>query len=281
MPTLVIHGGAGAREGAHSRYEEYATHLTLILEHSFQVLQRSNARNAMLHAVRSLEDDPIFNAGTGSRIQRDGRIRMSAAMMGAAACELSGVINIEEVAYPIEVAELLSRERHKVLAGAGAQRFAREHGVPAHDPVTPHRLAEFEKKRTGTRGTVGAVALDEDGDLWVGTSTGGVGYELPGRVSDSATVAGTYAGSTVGISCTGAGEDIVNHAAAARVVTRVEDGLTLDEAVSKTIAEANARGFEYGLIALDRTGAVATGETEGVTTLFAIHDGTTIRTFLS
>lgn len=281
MPTLVIHGGAGAREGAHSRYEEYAEHLIAILERSYLILQQSDARAAMLHAVRALEDDPIFNAGTGSRIQRDGRIRMSAAMMGAAALELSGVINIEEVAHPIEVAQLLAGERHRVLAGEGAQRFAREHGIAAHDPATPHRRAEFENRHAGTRGTVGAVALDGDGDLWVGTSTGGVGYELPGRVSDSATVAGTYAGPTLGVSCTGTGEHIVNHAAAARVVTRVEDGFTLDEAVSKTIAEANTRGFEYGLIALDRSGMVATGETEGITALFAIHDGTTIRTFLS
>ena len=281
IPTLVIHGGAGAREGVHSRYEEYAAHLAAILEASYPVLRQGNARDAMLHAIRLLEDDPIFNAGTGSRIQRDGRIRMSAAIMGAETLELSGVINIEAVAHPVDVAQLLAGEKHKVLAGDGALRFARERGLAAHDPATPHRLAEFERKRAGTRGTVGAVALDGEGDLWVGTSTGGVGYELPGRVSDSATVAGTYAGPTVGVSCTGTGEHIVNHAAAARVVTRVEDGSSLGEAVSKTISEANGRGFEYGLIALDRSGAVATGETDGITTVYAIHDGTAIRTFLS
>lgn len=280
MQTLVIHGGAGAREGAHSRFEEYATHLASILERSYPVLQRSNAREGMLHTIRLLEEDPIFNAGTGSRIQRDGKIRMSAAIMGSSALEFSGVINIEDVAHPIEVAQLLGREGHKVLAGEGAQHFAREHGVAAYDPLTSHRLAEFESRRVGTSGTVGAVALDADGDLWVGTSTGGVGFEIPGRVSDSATVAGNYAGHTAGVSCTGTGEHIVNHAAAARVVTRVEDGQSLTEAVNKTIAEANVRGCEYGLIALDRSGTVATGQTDGITTVFAVHDGTTIRTFL-
>jgi L-asparaginase len=100
-------------------------------------------------------------------------------------------------------------------------------------------------------------------------------------VSDSATVAGTYASALAGVSCTGRGEHIVNQAAAARIVTRVEDGLSLQEAVTRTIQEGNALQYAYGLISLDREGRIETGKTDWVDALFyACHDGNRISTFL-
>lgn len=277
--ALIIHGGAGAREGLHTGMRDYGRSLDRILPEAWEMLQQAGAREAVLHAVRLLEDDPLFNAGLGSRLQRDGVARMSAALMGGVEARFSGVINVERVRHPVDIAAALSGEDHRVLAGTQAIQFARSRGMTDFDPVTPHRLAEHQGRLAGKTGTVGAVALDRDGRIWAATSTGGVGFETPGRVSDSATVAGTYADSEVGVSCTGIGEHIVDHGAAMRVAVRVIDGMALDAAIGRTIAEADRRGFEYGLIAVDRRGTAMAGSSRGVTTLWAAHDDNGRRDF--
>jgi len=272
-PVLVIHGGAGAREGHHTTFRLYARSLDRIVEDAWQVLCSDGSREAVLHAIRLLEEDPIFNAGLGSRLQKDGHVRMSAALMDGVAGRFSGVVNVEEVEHPIDIAAALADHEHRVLAGPPATDFARNVlEMNVFDPRTPHRLGEHQACATGKTGTVGAVALDADGSIWVGTSTGGVGYEIPGRMSDSATVAGTYANALAGVSCTGQGEHIVDHAAAARVLTRVCDGMSLATAVDKTIAEANRESLDYGLIGLDREGHALAAQTSDMTTLFCIRD---------
>jgi L-asparaginase len=198
---------------------------------------------------------------------------MSAALMDGVAGRFSGVVNVEEVEHPIDIAASLGDQEHRVLAGPPATDFARNVlEMSAFDPRTPHRLDEHRSRETGRTGTVGAVALDADGSIWAGTSTGGVGYEIPGRMSDSATVAGTYANALAGVSCTGQGEHIVDHAAAARVLTRVCDGMSLAAAVDKTIAEADRQSLDYGLIGLDREGHALAAQTSDMTTLFCIRD---------
>jgi L-asparaginase len=271
-PTLIIHGGAGAREGSHASFERYQRSLLTIRQQAWDVLQADGAQAAVLAAVRLLEDDPVFNAGLGSRLQRDGIARMSAALMDGETEAFAGVINIESVRHPIDVAAALSGARHSVLAGAHATAFARSLGMPEFDPITEHRLQEHRQQLAGETGTVGAIALDVDGGLCAGTSTGGVGHEIPGRVSDSATVAGTYASRVAGVSCTGVGEHIVNHGAAVRIVTRIEDGASLQQAVSRTIAEADRRQLEYGLIALDHSGKSIAACTRNMVTLFASRE---------
>jgi len=141
------------------------------------------------------------------------------------------------------------------------------------DPVTSVRREEHRLRQASGHGTVGAVALDETGTICAGTSTGGTGFESAGRVSDSATVAGNYASEHVGISCTGIGEEIVDLAAAARTAARVAEGLDVAAAVEKTIAEAIAREYRFGMIALDRQGRTAPGETPGVRVTWARYDG--------
>lgn len=277
---LIIHGGAGAREGLHTGMQDYGRSLHRILPQAWSVLQQAGAREAVLHAVRLLEDDPLFNAGLGSRLQRDGVARMSAALMDGATGRFSGVINVERVRHPVDVAAALGGEQHRVLAGEQATAFARLRGMSDFDPVTPHRLAEYRRRLAGKTGTVGAVAVDRDGRIWAATSTGGVGFETPGRVSDSATVAGNYADSVVGVSCTGVGEHIVDHGAAMRVAVRVVDGMTLEAAIGRTIAEADRRGLEYGLIAVDGHGITKAGSTRGITTLWASRDQSGQRDFL-
>ena len=145
---------------------------------------------------------------------------MSAAIMDTDNYVLSGVINVEQVQNPIIVADQLGDATHTMLAGAHATAFARSQGIEEFDVVTRHRRQEWEDGLTGRTGTVGAVALDDNGVLCAATSTGGVGHETAGRVSDAPTVAGTYACDAVGISCTGVGEEIVNQAVAVRIATR-------------------------------------------------------------
>lgn len=279
--ALIIHGGAGAREGGHANDARYGESLRRILSLAWGVLENSGAREGVLHAVRLLEEDPLFNAGFGSRLQSDGVARMSAAIMDGAAGRFSGVINVEAVRHPIDVAAVLGGERYTVLAGEHATRYARALGMPEFDPVTPHRLAEYRRRAAGDTGTVGAAALDREGRIWAATSTGGVGFETPGRVSDTPTVAGTYADATCGVSCTGVGEHIVDHAAAARVTVRVADGMDLASAVRRTLQEADARRLAYGLIAVDAQGRTCAGSSESVTTLWAARDAEGQRDFLS
>lgn len=279
-PVLIIHGGAGNREGRHARFSDYASHLTAIVAAGEQILLRQGAQAAVHDAIQKLEDDPIFNAGTGSRVQHDGIIRMTAALMDSQLRSLSGVINIERVQHPIAVASLLRGQKHSVLAAQQATAFARQHGFVDYDPLTEFRYQEYLAASSGRTGTVGAVAVDEQGILCAGTSTGGVGNETAGRVSDSGTVAGTYASAHLGVSCTGVGEQIVNHAAAARVVVRVEDGMPLADAVNKTMQEAEALDYHYGLIALARNGSWAAPQTSSVTTLYAVSSAGVITTFL-
>jgi L-asparaginase len=289
-PRLVIHGGLGRQEGNYeyrdphtgeTRERSADFHLALgrVLVEAWPVLIARGSREAVLTAVRAMEDDPLFNAGRGSKLQSDGQIRMSAGLMDGGASLFSGAVNAQGVRHPIDLAAALAAEANTVLAGVMATQYARNHGHELRDPFTPERVAEHERRVHGEHGTVGAVALGADGAIVAGTSTGGVGGETPGRVSDTPTVAGTYASGSAGASCTGCGEDITNHAAAARVVVRVEDGASLAQAVSRSIAEANARGWSLGLIALDAQGHVEVGHTDGALVLFAVHDGEEPRTF--
>ncbi len=276
---LIIHGGAGGREGRHVQMDAYDASVRRIVAEAFETLRTRGARAAVIHAVQLLEDDPIFNAGTGSRLQRDGAARMSAAMMDSRARSLAAIINVEEVRNPIMVVDRLRDARHPMLAAEHATAFARAEGFEPYDVVTTHRREEWEQGLAGSTGTVGAVALDADGLLCAGTSTGGVGLEVPGRVSDAPTVAGTYASPAAAISCTGKGEQIVNQAVAARIVTRVDDGATLAGAAARTITDGDALAYRYGLIALDADGAHFAGQTAGVTTVYAVTDGETLTTF--
>jgi len=290
QPRLILHGGAGTLEGnvpdmnstgsEADRLRAFHIALEEISKEAYEVLLDQTAEAAVLCAVGLLEDNPLFNAGTGAKLQADGIARLSAGLMDGGNNRFSGVVNVQQVRHPIELAQQLGNQKHKVLAGEPATLFARNLGIPEHDPITPERLTEHKQRIQGKSGTVGAVALDRNGSLFAGTSTGGIGGETPGRMSDCATVAGTYASSMAGVSCTGIGEEIVNTAAAAKIVTRVEDGLALEKAVNKTIDEADQRDYRFGLIALDGSGHWQVGCTHNTTVLYAIHDGQTIRTFL-
>ena len=282
MEQLIIHGGAGSLEGKLENAQIMHDSLCKIWEESFDLLQKGTAEETVCHAIRMLEDDPIFNAGTGSKLQADGQVRMSSALMDGTNNRFSGVINVQNIRNPIEAAALLSKEENTVLSGTQATDFCRKNGMDDYNPVTQERLEDYKKRCSGKHGTVGTVALDNEGHIFAGTSTGGIGYEIPGRVSDCPTVAGTYASTKAGVSCTGIGEQITQQAAAAKIVTRVEDGMPLHDAVTLTMSESNKFSYLFGLISLDSEGHVEVGKTEALDEVFyAFHDNNRIRTFFA
>lgn len=253
---LIIHGGFFSESSTNVETKiAKQKALERIVKNSFDYLKSHSAIETVVFAVSQLEDDELFNAGIGSQIQSDGKIRMSAALMDGSSQKMSGVINIEEVKNPIQVAATLLPFDDRILGGSGATNFARQHGFEKFSTEIPQRKAEYEAKlkSLGT-GTVGCVALDKEGKLAVGTSTGGKGFEIPGRISDSATVAGNYANELCGVSLTGVGEDIVSNATAAKIVTRITDGFTLEMAFNKTFSELKPYDGFAGAIAIDNLG---------------------------
>ena len=255
---LIIHGGFFSESSTnHETKVAKQQALLRIVKDSYNYLKTHTALETVVYAVSLLEDDDLFNAGIGSQIQNDGKIRMSASLMDGSTMKMSGVINIEEIKNPIQVAQVLLNYEDKILGGSGATNFAREYGFAQFSTEIPQRREEFEAKLAATRiGTVGCVALDNEGKIAVATSTGGKGFEMPGRISDSATVAGNYANEFCGVSLTGVGEDIVSGAVAAKIVTRVTDGFTLDKAFEKTFAELLPFDGFAGAIGIDNKGTI-------------------------
>lgn len=258
MSKIIIHGGFFS-ESSTSLATKIAKQQALmrIVKDSYAYLQNHSALETVVYAVSQLEDDELFNAGIGSQIQSDGKIRMSASLMNGESQKMSGVINIEEVKNPIQVAQVLMQVDDRILGGSGATNFARKHGFESFSTEIPQRRAEYEAKLAslGT-GTVGCVALDKNGKIAVATSTGGKGFEIPGRISDSATVAGNYANEFCGVSLTGVGEDIVSNATAAKIVTRVTDGFSIEKAFEKTFAELKPYDGFAGAIGIDKQGNI-------------------------
>ncbi|RRJ92451.1 isoaspartyl peptidase/L-asparaginase [Flavobacterium macacae] len=255
---IIIHGGFFSESStSHETKVAKQNALVRIAKDSYEFLKTHSALETVVFAVSQLEDDELFNAGIGSQIQSDGKIRMSASLMDGFTHKMSGVINIEEVKNPVQVAQVLLDFDDKVLGGSGATNFARKQGFEVFSTEIPQRRSEYEAKlaSSGT-GTVGCVALDKDGKIAVATSTGGKGFEIPGRISDSATVAGNYANEFCGVSLTGVGEDIVSGAVATKIVTRVTDGFSLKEAFEKTFNELKPFDGFAGAIAIDKEGNI-------------------------
>lgn len=277
---LLIHGGFFS-EFSQSNEVKLAKQQAMerIAKSSYEFLKTHSAVETVVFAVEQLENDSLFNAGIGSQIQSDGVIRMSASLMDGNTKKFSGVINIQEVKNPIRIAEHLMDVDDRVLGGEGANGYAAKNGFEPFSTEIPERRAEYESKRAslGT-GTVGCVALDSNGKLAAATSTGGKGFEIPGRISDSATVAGNYANSDCAVSCTGVGEDIVSGAVASKIVTRVSDGFSIDKAFNKTFDELKEFDGFAGAIGLDNEGNMFWQESHPKI-VFAAYDGNSFTVF--
>lgn len=299
QPKLIIHGGAGSSLQGKGGAEAVRRSLNTIVADLYDRLQQGiSAEEAVVRGCQLLEDEPRFNAGTGSVLQSDGQVRMSASLMSGAAQRFSGVINVSRVKNPILLAQFLQTCADRTLSDLGAAYLLRELHLPDHDPLTELRLHEWLQERKGNfqrsmagvvaedeitsddsalsspsgRGTIGVVVLDSQGRIAAGTSTGGKGFERIGRVSDSAMPAGNYATSEAGVSCTGIGEDIIDECLAARIVVRVIDGADLKAAFTRSLTEAYDNQRDLGAIGLDHTGAIAWGKTSDIL-LAAYHNG--------
>jgi len=259
-PAILVHGGAGRRAAdsdaaADAGCEQAAAAGWAVLASG------GGALDAVLAAVVSMEDDPVFNAGVGSCLTTDGTVEMDASIMDGARLVGAGVGVVTSVRNPIRLAQaVLADGRHVLLAGAGAEAFARRCGLATAAPesfITPRQRQRWMARQPGAGGTVGAVAIDCSGHVAAATSTGGVAGKLPGRIGDSAILgAGTYADDRAGAaSATGQGEAIVIAGLAKAAVDGLRTGRhPTDVAAAVLRGPAVRAGAEIGIIVVDRFG---------------------------
>ncbi|MBC7412182.1 MAG: isoaspartyl peptidase/L-asparaginase [Bacteroidia bacterium] len=277
---IIIHGGFFSESSTSAEVKKLKQDaLQRIATNAYNYLQAHTATETVVYAVELLENDALFNAGLGSQIQSDGKIRMSASIMDGETQKFSGVINIQNIQNPIQVAQKLLSYDDRVLGGEGANEFATANNFPAYNVELPQRRTEYlQKLKSKGLGTVGCVALDASGKLAAATSTGGKGFEMVGRISDSATIAGNYANAHCGVSCTGVGEDIVSGAVAAKIVIRVTDGFTIKDAFQKTFAELTPYDGFAGAIGIDAHGNIYNQDSHP-SMVYASFDGTAMQVF--
>ncbi len=257
---IVCHGGAGV-VGA-DRHDRLRAGVRAAAERGEEILVAGgSALDAVVAAVRVLEDDPEFNAGHGSALTRDGTVETDAAVMDGATQRVGAVGAVPELGTAIALARaVLDAGEHVLLIGPAALRFAEERGIATAAPgslITERaraRLAATLADRSG--GTVGAVARDRAGRFAAATSTGGISGKRCGRVGDSPIAgAGTWADARCAISATGDGEAILRVALARSISLRLVSGGKLDAAVKDSLAElAGITGGTAGVIAIDASG---------------------------
>jgi beta-aspartyl-peptidase (threonine type) len=254
-PSLIVHGGAwdipdeavdACKAGCHRA-----------LAAGWTILSRGgSALDAVEAALIVLEDDPIFDAGYGSHLNLDGRVECDAIIMDGATLRAGSVAALQRIRNPIRLARtVLEKCPHMMLVAEGAERYAKQQGIPLCDPQELITEAEREAwqrcrqdqhavahHRGHEQGTVGAVALDRDGRLFAATSTGGTCCKLPGRVGDSPLIGcGCYADSEAGgVSCTGYGEAIMKIVMAKTATDLLRRPANSDE-VPRELAAAAAR----------------------------------------
>lgn len=260
--AILVHGGAGRHRPDDD--VDAAKHGCLVAARAgHAVLSRGGpALDAVEAAVRVLEDDPVFNAGIGAALTRDGRAELDASVMDGATLSAGSVACVTCFQNPITLARKVMEETpHVMLVGAGAEAFGRERGLPviANEVlVTAHARRELERHRVST-GTVGAVAVDANGHVAAATSTGGTTGKLPGRVGDSPLIGcGTYADdSKAAVSCTGLGEAIIRVTLARHAADLVGSGLDGFEAARRAVRCLERARGEAGLILVTPAGQVA------------------------
>lgn len=273
--AMVIHGGAGYLEKgsiSEEREKEYTDALNEALNIGEKILVGGGSSlDAVEQTLRYLEDQPIFNAGKGAVFTHDEKNELDASIMLGADLTAGAVAGVSNVKHPISAARaVMEQSTHVLLAREGAEAFAQEKGLEIVDPsyfrtesswnALQNRL-ENEKKKKEKMGTVGAVALDKEGNIVAGTSTGGMTNKRWGRIGDSPVIgAGTYANNaTCGVSCTGHGEYYIRYAVAHDISALVEyKGMTVQAAAEEVIHnKLEKAGGKGGLIVLDKYGNIA------------------------
>lgn len=286
--TLVIHGGAGTIRGENMTPEKekaYEVALRQALDTGFAVLEKGGKSiDAVIAAITIMENDPLFNAGKGAVFTEEGKNELDASIMDGSNLMAGSVAGVTTIKNPIKAAyAVMTKSEHVMLIGQGAEKFAADQGLEIVDPsyfVDSTRYRQWLKlkeeagkqatwydpaikgtvRRTPTEkfGTVGAVALDQYGNIAAGTSTGGMSNKKYGRVGDAPIIgAGTYANNTTcAVSCTGWGEYFIRLAVAHDVSAQMEyGGMSLRQAMDSVIMKKVVQiGGDGGAIALDRRG---------------------------
>ena len=282
---LVVHGGAGTIERSKmtpEREHEYRSGIERALAAGYEILKRGGSSlDATGGAVRVLEDDPHFNAGKGAVFTNVGTNELDAAVMDGKTFKAGAVACLRHIKNPILLARLvMEKSGHVMMDGEGAEAFARENGIEIVDQkyfYTKERWDALEKVKAAEKrgasgekkfiisdqdrhGTVGAVALDQHGDLAAATSTGGTTNKRAGRVGDSPVIgAGTYANNaTCAVSATGDGEYFIRATVGHDISALMEyRGMSLKEAAQTVLDKVAKLGGTGGLIAIDRRGNIA------------------------
>ena len=295
--TLVIHGGAGTitRQNMSAEKEKaYQQALRQALQAGYAVLhQGGTSLDAVEAAIHVMEDSPLFNAGKGAVFTNEGKNELDAAIMDGKTLKAGAVAGVTTIRNPVSAARaVMEQSEHVMMMGAGAEKFAREKGLKIVDPsyfYTEPRYQQLEKARKAEPvkpgppggngalrrhradaiarliftegrkfGTVGAVALDQYGNLAAATSTGGMTNKRYGRVGDAPIIgAGTYANNnTCAVSATGHGEFFIRSVVAYDIAALMEyKGWSVQQAAEEVVMKKLvARGGEGGVIALDRKG---------------------------
>jgi beta-aspartyl-peptidase (threonine type) len=271
---LIVHGGCGTPPRAEE--PERLAACERAADAGFAVLTGGgSALDAVEAALRQLEDEPALNAGIGSYLQADGVARLDASLMSDDG-RAGAVASVCGLRHPIRLARyLLEQDAHVLLAGDEARALALRLGHEAAVLATPAKIAywrdqlddasrcldyaamaaTWKTENLRRLGTVGCVALDGQGRLAAGTSTGGTGHCYPGRVGDTPVIgAGTYCTRRVGVSLTGVGERILVLLSAKRLCDLAADGVSLADAGQRVMAELDAVDGAAGLIALTAEG---------------------------
>ena len=274
---LVIHGGAGTilKENIMPEKETaYISKLTEALETGYKILaQNGSALDAVTAAIKVMEDSPLFNASKGAVLNDKGYAELDASIMDGKTLMAGAVAGVRHVKSPITLARLvMEKSPHVMMVGEGAEEFGRQFNIEMVDStyfITKERWEQYlkmkkaleEKENEDKHGTVGCVALDKNGNLAAGSSTGGMMLKKFGRVGDSPIIgAGTYANNnTCAVSATGWGEFFIRLGVAHDISALMEyKNLSLKEAANEVIMKKlSALGGDGGVIAIDKDGNIA------------------------
>lgn len=269
--AIAIHGGAGSihpERMPDSLVADYKKVLTEALDEGISILSSGGlGLDAVERVIRILEDSPLFNAGKGAVFTAKGKNELDASIMDGKTLNAGAVAGVTTVKNPITAARhVMNSSEHVMLAGQGAEEFAKARGIDLVDPsyfYTEHRWKALQRIMNNEKnGTVGCVVLDMQGNLAAGTSTGGMTNKMFGRIGDSPVIgAGTYANNaTCAVSCTGHGEYFIRYAVAFDISARME---YLNEPLSKATdalvhQKLKKAGGSGGVIAVDGQGNIAT-----------------------
>jgi beta-aspartyl-peptidase (threonine type) len=285
--AIVVHGGAGVitRERMSAEAEaEYRRVLQAVIDSGAAVLSAGGtALDAVERTIRLMEDSPLFNAGKGAVFTHEGRNELDASIMDGSNLAAGAVAGVTDIRNPITAARaVMEKSPHVMLTGSGASEFAAEQGLDIVDPSyfrEENRYRELQRALEKEKhGTVGCVALDMNGDLAAGTSTGGMTNKRYNRVGDAPVIgAGTYASNaTCAVSATGHGEYFIRYTVAHDISALMEyKGMTLDQAAREVVKDKLVKaGGTGGVISVDRKGEISMPfNTEGMYRGFKTSEG--------